>query len=263
MRGKPPINRGLVAFGLINPGVFLYMLAFNLFQNASADLDIHRSPTSAIGSVLLSSLVIVFVLRLTSGMRWKKMVPQEVEVDYVQSIVRPILNDLPKGTRCDLVFNPFGGEWSRVERPAPERSGYTYESYADILLRLRVPLDDVRSLKLAIYELSVSKTKNRKSKYKGTKHTIVVRYDIPVIAGTQGRSTELKQQLEKALAGTAQGELTLAATKQRISVWQVNKKLDSNRELMPDHLVPVQTILRTVAFLSRASLPPATAAPIG
>ncbi len=260
MRGKPPINRFVLVFGLLNPGIFIYMGSLALLRAALPDLDARAHPVSCVAALAISTLVIVFTLRLTSGMRWKKLAPQEVELDYVERIVRPLLADLPKGARSDVLFNPFAGEWSRVAMPPRERPGYAYESFADILLRLRVPLDETRTLKVSIHEFTVSKTKNRKSKYKGTKHALVVRYDIPLPSGAQANAAELKAAMAKALAGSEQGAATISAKDGKLTICQVKKTGDMARELLASHLLPVETVLKTVAFMSRASISLASSA---
>ena len=247
-KAKPTYPRGLAVFVLIMPGAFFYAAALAALDSGETYLNARTHLATCAIAVVVSVAVSAFVLRLTSGIRWKSAMPQEVELDYVERIVKPLLAEAPKDARCDILFNPFRGEWSRIDMPAPNRSGYTYESTADILLRMRLPLGDGRTLKLSIMEYAVSKTKNRKNKYKGTKHRVVFACDLPLMGDAD--AVALRASLAKEIGDEA---VIVFVDKGKLSVVQVKKTTDSNRELEATHLVPVSSIMKTIAFMTRTT----------
>lgn len=250
---KLRIPKGLVVFGLINPGLFLYIGAGSLVSRLGESFDPGLHPLACAAGLLLSAMLLVFVIRLAGGTRWKRVVPDEIELGYVESIVTPLLREAPAGTRCDLLFNPFHGEWSRVDVPVPPRPGYTITATADVLLELRIPVDAQRTLKLSVHEFSQSKTKDRKSKYKGTKHRIAIRYDLGLAPNAQLDEQRLRSDVLGVVEGGKAAEVEVKRAGERISVRQLRERKDSARELGREHLIPVPMVLKTIALLSRAT----------
>jgi hypothetical protein len=254
-------TRFLGLFLLLNPGVFIYLGVYKYFHVAASLLTV-EVPARAATGVVLSTAVLVFVLRLIFGVRWAKVIPQAVELDYVEQITQPLLADLAKKARADLVFNPFRGEWSRIELPAPKRPGYTFTSTADILLRMRLPLDAQRTFKLSIVEYVVTKTKDRKSKYKGSKHALVVRYDMTLPGGASPAAPQLTMALAAQLAGrpgaapSPSCATSVSVAEGRLTIFQTQKTSDQSRDLQSEHLVPVAQVLETIRFMSQVSLQP-------
>lgn len=247
------IPKALVIFGLLNPGCFLYIGAVKLVADLGPAFDPHVHPLACAAGIALSSLLLVFLIRLSGGTQWKRVQPDELELGYVESIVTPLLREAPKGTRCELLFNPFHGEWSRVDVPVKPRPGYTIESTADVLLELRLPVDEQRTLKLSVHEHSVSKTKDRKSKYKGTKHRIAIRYDLDLPSSAKPDETRLRADLKSVVEGGNAAEVELVRTKDRLSVRQRRERKDDSRELKQGHLIPAAMVLKTIALLARAT----------
>ncbi len=271
-------------FLIVNPGVFLYIGAFALWQAQAPALDPVRRPVPfAIG--LAASLAVLFWVRqLATWGRIARVQPQRLEVDYLARIAGPLLGDLPPGTRGTLTFNPFRSEWSRQKLELPrQRPGYTLDAGADILLALKLPLPDGGSFRLSVVEYSVHKPKDRKQKYKGTKRRVVYRCELvraPAgAAPADGQPRDLTGALAQHLAAARSGwtpavetaggffeglaafvapaperlKLSAEARPDRVSASLVLKSAGTSRELPPEQLLPPSWVLAAVQFVGRAA----------
>lgn len=272
-------------FLLVNPGVFLYMGAYALWQGQAAALDPRARPAPFALGLAASVAAVVWVRRIASWGRIARVQPQRLEVDYLARIAGALLGDLPSGTTASLTFNPFRSEWSRQKLELPrQRPGYTFDAGADILLALKLPVDDRTTFRLSVVEYSVHKTKNRKQKYKGTKRRVVYRCDLSLAAGPgQAPAGAAARDLSGALvqhlgaAGSRWNPATEAAgdffeglaefvlpspdrlrvraeaRPDRVSATLVLKSGGTQRELAPGHLLPPSLVLAAVQFLGGAA----------
>ena len=233
---------------LVVPGCFLYFVTYAAWQ---ATRELLGDPHLTLPAAAIATGFVAYLFLAASGVKWGELEPQKVEMDYLEQVALPLFGDLPKNTRGELVFNPFRGEWSQVSLPTPRRAGYTFKATADIILRLRLPLDEHRDLRLSVVEQALSKTKDRKSKYKGTKRRLLVRYDMQLAPGAELDAGVAVEQALGALAIPSR----VAVDKGRVTVVQVKKSADMSRDLRAEHLVPAAQVLATIRAVSEASRP--------
>jgi hypothetical protein len=146
--------------------------------------------------------------------RYKNVIPQEFEMEYLSQLLQPILSELSDQQKCSLSFNPYSGLWTDQFTASPKhRSGYSFPTYRDTLLRFRTSFPNNVHFLLSINYQRMHKIKNRKNKFKGTKHRIRYVYKFkhsPVtISATKLEHLEqtIKTQLGAASRTLAQGTL--------------------------------------------------------
>jgi len=205
LAGRGKISGGgrfLVAFLLVNPGLFLYGGAGAYFSHVARTVDPYATPAPFVVGLVGSTLFVYWLSRIPTFRRLARLAPERLEVDYIARIAQPLLGDLAPEQHATLTFNPFGTEWSRAPVTWPStRSGYQLEAWADTLLVLRAPIDERRELRLSIIEYAIHKTKIRKSKYKGTKRIVVYRYELETAAPSASpKGATARRDLAPALA---------------------------------------------------------------
>lgn len=127
----------------------------------------------------------------------------EAELDWIQALAKGLLKDAPPDTRVAMTFNPFPAFWSEKRiANARKRAGYTYPASVDRPLTLEADFGAGLSFALTTQLTHVTKIKNRKGKYKGTKYRMrqVMRFEHPRFAELLDASY-VKEAMADALSG--------------------------------------------------------------
>ena len=230
------------------------------------------------------SIYWVYWLDLTFFLsRLKQVEPVGFELDFVDQLVLPLLGEVEEGSKLALSFNPFGAVWSQLKvPPTRSRPGYSFQAYLRQILRLKLPLDAGASMTLLVLHFRQDKIKNRKSKYKGTRHVVRCLYKLagPRIARLPDSdgAAFARRCGEKLAALAASGEkakieslwfrpdddlpdFKIKAGKSGDTLWlsQSIKLKTDVRELGPDDVLDPAFVLESVRALCEESLAPSAA----
>lgn len=153
---------------------------------------------------LISATLFVCLMTLRArANRLANITIVEAELAWIQALANGLLKDAPPDTRVVMTFNPFPAFWSEERiANARERAGYTYPAGVDRPLTIDADFGDDLTFSLTTQIMYVTKIKNRKGKYKGTKYRMrqVMRFEHPRFAELLD-AKYVKEAMADALSG--------------------------------------------------------------
>lgn len=259
-RGRSsPGNRAAASIGLIFIGVPAVIGLLGYWGEARDDLVRMLVAPDSRGPLLATWIWAGVGLFLAGrGIVWlrlKDVYVEEFELEFLYRLLYPLLRDLPEGTRCSLVCNPFAPVWT-MEAGESRRGAYIFRTYDDTLLEFKATLADGTAVTLRTQHRRIDKFKNKpkKLKDKGSKHRIVQAYRIEhpalknLAAGEGGRLRNLESHWHKEVRGYA-SSLRWDPEAGRLVVVQ-KKKFAASRNLESGDLPSAELVLKTVRALS-------------
>ncbi len=205
---------------------------------------------------VLATLAVMVLSRFIFWVRLADAKVDPVELGHLTSTIEPLLCDLPPNAVCSLVCNPYPARWTATMEVV-KLGGRTLGVFDDVLLDFRAELPERTRLVLRTLHRRIDKYKNRKQKFKGSKHVVTqsFRLEQPGAGPLDERAAEAFDALAGRIAVASPTRVTQHAhdaVDDGLRLWVRHKhKFPHVGPLLPSHLPAPDRTLATISELSR------------